>query len=133
MTQTPQPGERPAPGAPSAGLTRRAAVTVTLAAGFLAVAVVATSPLVDSVVVGDRDEQHDVGFGAPFAWVRQDQRHLEPPLPATLRLASPQEHPTGTSPKMFLLSVAVSFPVFASAGALLVVANGRRKRPGPLS
>ncbi|ROR90891.1 hypothetical protein EDD33_1740 [Nocardioides aurantiacus] len=106
-----------------------------LAAAVLAVVVVALSPLVDSVMVGDREEQHDVAFGAPFPWVRQDQRDLEPPLPAKLRLASPQEHPTGTSPAVFVVDVAAAFTVFAAAGSalLVAVACGRRTRPGQIS
>lgn len=108
-------------------------VALLLVTAVLAVVVMALSPLVGSVTVGDRAAQEDVAFGAPFPWVRQDQSDLEPPLPATLRLASPWEHPTGMSLTTFAVDVAAVFAVVAAAGALVVAARGRRTRSDRVS
>ena len=74
-------------------------------AAAASVLVVLVSPLVTSVRVAERAEQANLGFGWPFAWAHQDQSAMDPPLPRTLGLTSPWEHPTSVSVGAFAVSV----------------------------
>ncbi|WP_395695567.1 hypothetical protein [Nocardioides sp.] len=110
--------------------TGRAARGRTLLLAALGVLVVALllvvgSPLVDTDVVADRQQQTSVNLGLPLPWVHQDQSAADPPLPTQSGLSSPWEHVTSISPGAFLLDAVVVFLVLALVAGLAVALVGR--------
>ena len=85
------------------------------------------------VLVGRRRDLASVGFGRPLVWVHQDLTSTDPPLPGTVGLDSPWEHPVQVHGVAFLLDLMIVFAVVAVV--VLVVAAALvafRRRVVPL-
>ncbi|GAB6987201.1 hypothetical protein [Nocardioides pyridinolyticus] len=111
------------------GGTRRRLVTLTAFGAIptfvLSLAIVLATALRDTELVATQAGQRSVDLGWPWAWIRQDQHSLDPPLPDRMGFTSPWESPTSLSGVAFVENVLVVFTVLTVggllAGALIVV------------
>jgi hypothetical protein len=112
------------------GLSAELAMSPFLAAGFVALGLVAAAVggLLDRETVGSHRALHQVTLGYPFHWITQDQAGLSPTFPTRLGIASPWESPTHLDRSAFavdaLLWLVVLLVVFIVIRALV-----RRARP----
>jgi hypothetical protein len=90
----------------SSGPTRLRPAHVALSLG-VALAVTLLTGLLDGERVVDPAQQAHLSFGWPWAWLTQDARNVDPPLPHRLGPGSPWERPTDVHGAPFWANVLV--------------------------
>ncbi|QPC45915.1 hypothetical protein [Mangrovibacillus cuniculi] len=80
------------------------------------------SPMVTSTTVDDQTQLEEVTFGFPFAFVKQNQTSLTPPMPYEATLLSANEHPTS----LLFGYLFLSFILMNSAYLFLALWSWRR-------
>jgi len=97
----------------------------------VAMGIVCFGALSARATVHSRHDLRDVAFGAPWPWLHQDDRWMDPPsFPQQFSLNSPWETPTSLSLWAFLADVSLIIGVFAAFWLIGAALRRRAIRTG---
>lgn len=83
---------------------------------IVAVLFVTALAFLTRVTAESHDDLASLRFGAPIAWVAQDQGGTDPPTyPLEVRMQSPWAHPTAIEPLPFVANVIIIFALVIGA------------------